>query len=217
MSFGTAQEEDELLEEEAALNNPYEEDIEAEDHDEDSFEAQELEGAELNRQDQLRDEQDFDDVDEEESCDAEDMEETEFNGPDVIEEEDGPDEEPEQSVRLHTHESGSKAHPQYRPLERFYTPQPQRTLGSNGPRQSLASFGGPATRPARMPETPVSTVRRMPGTPGTLGLPSRRIAPPVEEDADEEEESADPSTPVKRDNAALLAEVSFLSRLQASV
>lgn len=50
----------------------------------------------------------------------------------------------------------------------------------------------------------------MPGTPGTLGLPSRRIAPPVVEDDDEDEkDSVAPSTPVRRDNAALLAEVSY--------
>jgi hypothetical protein len=52
----------------------------------------------------------------------------------------------------------------------------------------------------------------MPGTPGTLGLPSRRVAAPVEEVEEEEEEKAAPvpSTPVRREvSAALLAEVSY--------
>ena len=105
--------------------------------------------------------------------------------------------------------SVNQADQQRRPLERFYTPQPQRTM-VEGPRRSLASIGGPPTRLVRMPETPVGASRRVPATPGSLGPPSRKFVPPVDDD-DEDEEEVDqaPSTPVKREvNAALLAEVS---------
>jgi hypothetical protein len=80
-----------------------------------------------------------------------------------------------------------------------------------GPRRSLASIGGPPTRLARLPETPAGPSVRMPATPGSLGPPSRKFVPAVddEEVGDEEVDQA-PCTPVKREvNPALLAEVSF--------
>jgi hypothetical protein len=99
---------------------------------------------------------------------------------------------------------------QRRPLERFYTPQPQRTMAA-GPRRSLASIGGPPTRLARLPETPAGPSSRMPVTPGSLGPPSRKFVPPVDdEEIEDEEVDQAPCTPVKREvNPAILAEVSY--------
>jgi hypothetical protein len=82
-----------------------------------------------------------------------------------------------------------------------------------GPRRSLASIGGPAVPVARQPVTPAGPGRRMPGTPGSLGPPSRRIVAPVEDEDEDEEEAKPldrvPSTPVRREvDPALLAEVS---------
>ena len=83
-----------------------------------------------------------------------------------------------------------------------------------GPRRSLASIGGPPTRLARLPETPAGPSSRMPATPGSLGPPSRKFVPPVDDEDDEGEEvDQAPCTPVKRDvNPALLAEVTHLSQ-----
>jgi len=81
---------------------------------------------------------------------------------------------------------------------------------AGGPRRSLASIGGPPTRLARLPETPAGPSSRMPATPGSLGPPSRKFVPPVD-DEEVEDEGVDqaPCTPVKREvNPALLAEVS---------
>ena len=80
-----------------------------------------------------------------------------------------------------------------------------------GPRRSLASIGGPPTRLARLPETPAGPSSRMPATPGSLGPPSRKFVPPVDdEEVEDEEVDQAPCTPVKREvNPALLAEVSF--------
>ena len=82
-----------------------------------------------------------------------------------------------------------------------------------GPRRSLASIGGPPTRLARLPETPAGPSSRMPATPGSLGPPSRKFVPPVDdEEVEDEEVDQAPCTPVKREvNPALLAEVSHLS------
>lgn len=80
-----------------------------------------------------------------------------------------------------------------------------------GPRRSLASIGGPPTRLARLPETPAGPSSRMPATPGSLGPPSRKFVPPVDdEEVEDEEVDPAPCTPVKREvNPALLAEVSY--------
>jgi hypothetical protein len=80
-----------------------------------------------------------------------------------------------------------------------------------GPRRSLASIGGPPTRLARLPETPAGPSSRMPATPGSLGPPSRKFVPPVDdEEVEDEEVDQAPCTPVKREvNPALLAEVSY--------
>jgi hypothetical protein len=76
---------------------------------------------------------------------------------------------------------------------------------------------GPPTRLVRMPETPAGASRRMPGTPGSLGPPSRKVVQPIDDDEDEEEElDLAPSTPVKREiNPALVAEVSLSLRMVA--
>jgi len=81
---------------------------------------------------------------------------------------------------------------------------------ASGPRQSLASIGGPPTRLARLPETPAGPSSRMPATPGSLGPPSRKFVPPVDDvEVEDEEVDEAPCTPVKREvNPALLAEVS---------
>ena len=55
---------------------------------------------------------------------------------------------------------------------------------AGGPRRSLASIGGPPTRLARLPETPAGPSSRMPATPGSLGPPSRKFVPPVDDDED---------------------------------
>jgi len=82
---------------------------------------------------------------------------------------------------------------------------------AGGPRRSLASIGGPPTRLARLPETPAGPSSRMPATPGSLGPPSRKFVPVVDdEEVEDEEIDQAPCTPVKREvNPALLAEVSF--------
>jgi hypothetical protein len=64
---------------------------------------------------------------------------------------------------------------------------------------------------ARLPETPAGPSSRTPATPGSLGPPSRKFVPPVDdEEVEDEEVDQAPFTPVKREvNPALLAEVSY--------
>lgn len=104
-----------------------------------------------------------------------------------------------------------------RPLNRFYTPQPQRSVITDAPR-TLASIGGPAVRFQRPPETPSGAVRRIPATPGSLGAPSRRMAQPVLQEEEEDDVSMGPSTPIKREiHTALLEEVRPSSILQSCI
>lgn len=140
----------------------------------------------------------------------EEVEEDEGEHVQVNDDEEGPEGTPVMvsGFRPITHNPYQCANLQQRSLDRFYTPQPHRSVVANAPR-TLSSIGGPAVRFQRMPETPSAGIRRVAPTPGSLGAPSRRITQPVVHDESEDEASVGPSTPVKRDvDPAVLEEVS---------